>query len=144
MLFFTRFNFTVTYRPRTQNSHADALSHLHQPLQDNTAPETILPPALIISPFKWFLDKDIRQATLTEPAPLGGPEGSTYVSSNLRLTLLDSLHSSPGFGLPGGERTLSLLQSRYWWPNMVWDVSQFVNGCSVCAISKTPPSFSLW
>ncbi len=26
----------------------------------------------------------------------------------------------------------------YWWPSMAWDVSQYVRGCSVCAISKTP------
>lgn len=59
-LFFTRINCTVTYRPGTQNSCADALSHLHQPLQDNTAPATILPPALIVSPIEWSLDENIR------------------------------------------------------------------------------------
>ncbi|KAL0170710.1 hypothetical protein M9458_035306, partial [Cirrhinus mrigala] len=44
-LFFTRFNFTVTYRPGTLNSHADSFSHLHQPMQDSVAPETILQPS---------------------------------------------------------------------------------------------------
>ncbi len=53
-------------------------------------------------------------------------------------TLLASLHASPGSGHPGSQRTLSLLQARYWWPSMAWDVSQYVRGCSVCAISETP------
>ncbi len=135
-LFFTRFHFTVTYRPGTQNSRADALSRLHQPMQDTTEPETILPPALFVSPIEWSLDEDIRQATLTEPAPPGGPEGKTYVPTALRLSLLDSLHSSPGSGHPGSDRTLSLLQHRYWWPNIARDVSQFIRSCSVCATSK--------
>ncbi len=135
-LFFTRFHFTITYRPGTQNSRADALSRLHQPMQDTTNPETILPPALFVSPIEWSLDEDIRQATLTEPAPPGGPEVKTYVPTALRLSLLDSLHYSPGSGHPGSDRTLSLLQHRYWWPNIARDVFQFVRSCSVCATSK--------
>ncbi len=137
-LFFTRFHFTVTYRPGTQNSRVVSLFRLSKPLQDTTAPKTILPPALFISPIEWSLNEDIRQATLTEPALPGGPEGKTYVPTSLRLSLLDSLHSSLGSGHLGSDRTLSLLQHRYWWPNMARDTSQFVRGCSVCAISNTP------
>ncbi len=107
-------------------------------MQDTTDPETILPPALFVSPIEWSLDEDIRQATLTDPAPPGGPEGKTYVPTALRLSLLDSLHSFPGSGHPGSNRTLSLLQHRYWWPNMARDVFQLVRSCSVCATSKTP------
>ncbi|KAL0185316.1 hypothetical protein M9458_021013, partial [Cirrhinus mrigala] len=74
-LFFTRFNF-ITYRPRNRN-----LPRLHSP--DTTAkPETILPPALIVSPIQWDISEDIRAATITEPAPLGGLEGSTYVPTS--------------------------------------------------------------
>ncbi len=58
-LFFTRFNFTVTYRPGAQNSRADALSRLSKPSQDSTAPEAILPPALFISPIECSLNEDI-------------------------------------------------------------------------------------
>ncbi len=137
-LFFTRFNFTVTYRPGAQYSRADALSRLSKPSQDSTAPEAILPPALFISPIECSLNEDIWHTTLTEPAPPGGPEGKTFVPTSIRLSLLDSLHSSLGSGHPGSDRTLSLLQRRYWWPNMARDTSQFVKGCSVCAISKTP------
>ncbi len=90
-LFFTCFNFTVTYRPGAQNSRADALSCLSKPSQDSTAPEAILPLALFVSPIEWSLDENIRQATLTEPAPPGGPEEKTFVPTSLRLSLLDHL-----------------------------------------------------
>ncbi len=136
-LYFTRFNFTITYRPGNKNVKADSLSRLHPP-DCPTTPEPILPPAIIVSPIQWDLDEQIRLATLVEPAPLGGPEGRTYVPASLRLTLLGSLHASPGSVHPGSQRTLSLLQARYWWPSMAHDVSQYIRRCSVCAMSKSP------
>ncbi|KAA0722980.1 Retrovirus-related Pol polyprotein from transposon 297 [Triplophysa tibetana] len=136
-LFFTRFHFTITYRPGHKNVKADSLSRIHAP-EEFPTPEPILPPAILVSPIQWDLDDQIRTATVAEPAPPGGPEGKVYIPTNLRKDLLGSTHSSPGSGHPGNQRTLSLLQARYWWPNMVRDVSQFVEGCSVCAISRTP------
>ncbi len=41
-------------------------------------------------------------------------------------------------GNPSSDRTISLLQNRYWWPKMARDVSQFIRSCSVYATS-TPP-----
>ncbi len=76
--------------------------------------------------------------TMTEPTPLGGLEGKIYVPTSLRSTLLGSLHASPGSGHPGSQRPLSILQARYWLPTLSRDVSQYVCGCSVCAISKIP------
>lgn len=58
-LFFSRFNFTVTYCPGTQNGRADALSrqtHLHP---DNSDPKPILPPAMILSPLTWEINQEI-------------------------------------------------------------------------------------
>ncbi len=137
-LLFTRFNFIISYHPGNKNIKADALSRLHQPDPTPDEPEPVLPSSVFLSPIQWALDDQIRAATLTEPAPLGGPECKEYVPSTLRLTLLDSVHTSPGSGHPGSNRTLSLLQGRYWWPNMARDVVRYVKGCSVCAISSTP------
>ncbi len=73
-LFFTRFEFTITYRPSSRNCKSDALSHLYTP-DSPVDPEPILPPAVVVNPILWNIDKDIQAATLSEPAPLGGPEG---------------------------------------------------------------------
>ncbi len=120
-LFFTRFNFTITYHPGNHNCKADPLSRFHSP-DSPTDPEPILPPALIVSPIQWKIDEDIQAATLTEPSPLGSPEGRMYVPISQRQSLLGSVHNVPGTGHPGSQRTLSLLQARYWWPSMSRDV----------------------
>ncbi len=136
-LFFTRFLFTITYRPGEKNVKADSLSRVHAPEEPSTS-EPILPPAILVSPFQWALEEQIRVTTISEQAPPGGPEGRTYVPTSLRSTLLGSVHASPGSGHPGSQHTLSLLQARYWLPQMARDVSLYVCGCSVCAISKSP------
>ncbi len=136
-LFFTRFNFTITYHPGNRNCKADALSRLHSP-ESPSEPENIILPALIVSPIQWDITENIRVATLTEPAPLGGPEGKTYVPTSQRQSLLGSVHEILGSGHPGSRWTLSLLQARYWWPSMTRDVIRYVRSCSVCAMSKTP------
>ncbi|XP_051727379.1 differentially expressed in FDCP 8 homolog isoform X1 [Ctenopharyngodon idella] len=54
-LFFTRFQFTVTYRPGSKNSKADALSRRHDHPQAENQPESILPLSIIIAPITWDL-----------------------------------------------------------------------------------------
>lgn len=60
-----------------------------------------------------------------------------YVPAALRLTVMDSVHTSPGFGHPGNQWTLSFLCKKYWWPNMTQDVTWYFKACSVCT-SQTP------
>ncbi|KAL0147689.1 hypothetical protein M9458_056998, partial [Cirrhinus mrigala] len=98
-LFLTRFNFKITY---------------HSPSE----PEPILPSDLIVSPIIWDMDQEIQQTTLQEPAPPECPEGKIYVPHSQRQPLLGAAHQSPGSGHPGNRQTLSLLQTRYWWPSM--------------------------
>ncbi len=99
-LFFTRFNFTISYRRRDHNVKANSLSRIHSP-DVPTEPESILPPAIVVSPIQWDLRECICTATRTEPAPLGGPEGKTYVPASQRQTLMGSVHDLPGSGHPG-------------------------------------------
>ncbi|KAL0153949.1 hypothetical protein M9458_050706, partial [Cirrhinus mrigala] len=136
-LFFTRFDYKITYRPGSKNISADTLSRLHSTEQP-VEPEPIVPSNLIISPIVWELDEDIRSATLQEAAPPECPEGKIFVPLALRQNLLDTAHRSPGSGHPGSQRTLSLLQSRYWWPSMRRDTIRYVQSCSVCAMSTSP------
>ncbi|KAK3522484.1 hypothetical protein QTP86_015544 [Hemibagrus guttatus] len=112
VLFFTPFNFCVTYHPGNKNTKADTLFRIHSPDPMPEEPEPILPPDLFVCPITWSLDDDIRAATKEEPALPGGPDGKAYVPTSLRLSLLDSVHASPGSGHPGRQRTLSLLKER--------------------------------
>ncbi|KAI2655942.1 Transposon Tf2-8 polyprotein [Labeo rohita] len=136
-LFLTRFNFSITYRPGSKNIPADALSRQFSP-DDSVDPEPILPSELIVSPIIWELDQAIQQATLQEPAPPDCPEGKIYVPRSQRQVLLGTAHGTPGSGHPGSSRTLSLLQSRYWWPSMHQDTIRYVQSCSICAKSNSP------
>ncbi|KAL0149023.1 hypothetical protein M9458_055638 [Cirrhinus mrigala] len=108
-LFFTRFNFKITYRPGSKNTSADALSRQFSadPLVEL---EPIIPSNLIISPILWEQDNNIRHATLQEPTPPECPEGMIFVPHSQRLTLLGTAHQSPGSGHPGKLIPLTIPQ----------------------------------
>ncbi len=136
-LFFTRFNFTISYRPGPKNVRADALSRLHSPEEVCEEPETIIPKEIIVSPIQWNPESD-TPSNVSTPNPPGCPPGLQYITRARRTPLIHSVHTSLGTGHPGAHGTLSLLKDRFWWPNMARDVRRFELGCSDCAISKTP------
>ncbi|KAI2663984.1 Transposon Tf2-8 polyprotein [Labeo rohita] len=111
-LFFTRFDFKITYCPGSKNVSVDALCCQFSS-DYPSEPEPIIPSNLIVSPILWDQDVNIRQATLHEPAPPECPEGKIYVPRSQCQPLLGAAHQSPGSGDPGSKRTLSLLQTRY-------------------------------
>ncbi len=93
---------------------------------------------MIVSLIQWSIDELLVQTNRSEPALPGGPEGLLYVPPTYRLPLMDSLHTSLGSGHPGSLRTLSLLRRRYWCPTVAQDISRYLKGCSVCAITNAP------
>ena len=137
-LFFTRFTFTISYRPGSRNCRADALSRIHSTEETLEQPETIIPAGMVVSPIQWALDDQIAAATEADPAPPNTPANLTFVPRSLRTQLLTAAHSSPGTGHPGTAATVSLLRGRYWWPGLAKDVQRFVAGCAECAMTKSP------
>ncbi len=142
-LFFTRFQFTVTYRPGSKNSKADALSRRHDPPTDNVTPESILPPSVIIDLVTWDIMEEIQLSIQRfiqrdpkihqqEPPPANNPP------KGLRLWVMQWVHTSLSSGHPGISHTLRLLQNSFWWPSMTKDVVTYVKSCQTCAQSKTP------
>ncbi|KAL0203724.1 hypothetical protein M9458_001742, partial [Cirrhinus mrigala] len=61
-LFFSRFDFTVTYWPGSKNAKANALSCQFEENPDPNAPETIIYPSLILSPIQWDIITEIELA----------------------------------------------------------------------------------
>ncbi|KAK3567332.1 hypothetical protein QTP86_019602, partial [Hemibagrus guttatus] len=59
VLFFTKFQFTVTYHPGMKNSKTDALSRRHNPASIPTQPEPIFPPLVVLAPILWNLEEEM-------------------------------------------------------------------------------------
>ncbi|KAK3520690.1 hypothetical protein QTP70_030553, partial [Hemibagrus guttatus] len=136
-LFFTRFDFTISYRPGSKNTRADALSRLFAPEENPDVPETILLERVIVSPITWS-EETLLPTNASTNTPLGCPPGLQYITRARSTPLIHSAHTSLGTGHPGVNETLSLLKDRFWRPNMASDLRRYMQGCRDCAMSKNP------
>ncbi|KAL0146658.1 hypothetical protein M9458_057998 [Cirrhinus mrigala] len=135
-LFFTRFQFSISYRPGAKNVRANALSHIHSTEETQEPTEPILSEKIFVNPIQWM-----TPPVASDPAPEAPPDcppHRRFVPPDERIPLIHSSHTSLGTGHPGTNRTLSLLQDRFWWPRMEQDVQRYVRGCRECAMSKSP------
>ena len=80
-LFFSRFNFTLTYLPGSKNVRADALSRLFPAETPNRSPalDTILPPARVVGVVTWGIESAVRMSQRTQPDPGGVPRNCLFV-----------------------------------------------------------------
>ncbi|KAK3545138.1 hypothetical protein QTP70_001438 [Hemibagrus guttatus] len=83
-LFFTRFQFTVSYRPGSKNGKADALSRQSEVAGDLGQPELILPTTALLAPVQWDLLDEIRRAHAEEQPPDDCPPRRPFVPSRFR------------------------------------------------------------
>ncbi|KAI4890785.1 hypothetical protein NFI96_028572, partial [Prochilodus magdalenae] len=138
-LFFTRFNFRLTYRPGTRNTKADALSRIYEPeASEEPNSKTILEPTVFLAPVRWEIDADIERSNAESEVPEGCPPARLYVPERFRNRLITWAHTSLTTGHPGENRTFNLLSGRYWWEGMRSDIHRFVASCTVCSKCKTP------
>ncbi len=107
-LFFTRINFSISYRPGSRNLKADALSRLHAPEDDCKDPEPILPEDMFLCPIQWSPVPTSSVSTNEPPAV----HLDYSMSPKHSTPLIHSAHSSLGTGHPGANGTLSLLKDR--------------------------------
>ncbi len=136
-LFFTRFNFVISYRPGSKNVKADALSRQYDCAQRNRSPELIIPKKRILAPIRRSIEDCVREALHGAYIPDEVPTGCLFVPKETRLEVLQWGHTSPLAGHSGMERTLDFVQRRFWWPEMLRDVRSFVQACPVCAQQKS-------
>ncbi|KAK3550355.1 hypothetical protein QTP86_025140 [Hemibagrus guttatus] len=125
-LFFTSFNFSVTYRRGSKNGKADALSQQFEAVPPPPHPDPILPQAAILSPVRWNLMEEIQQAHAEEPPPANCPPDRVYVPSRYHHRVMQWIHESLSTGQPGVHRSSQLLRCRFWWSTLRCDFEDFV------------------
>ena len=137
-LFFSRFDFTLTYRPGTKNIRADALSRLFPSETPNRSPaqDKILPPAQVVGVITWGIESAVRMAQRTQPDPGGGPRNCLFVPAAVRSKVLQWGHASRLACHPGATQTADFIRRRFWWPTLEADTREFVAACDVCSRSK--------
>ncbi|KAL0154737.1 hypothetical protein M9458_049000, partial [Cirrhinus mrigala] len=131
-LFFTRFQFTVTYRPGSKNKDTIAPSNLSN-LNLYSLQQSFWPLFPGISWTEFTANKNrtnhLHNALLIS---------NKYVPQRLCPRVLQWVYTSLSAGHPGISRTLQLTKNSFWWPTMTKDITMFVKSCQVCAQSKTP------
>lgn len=138
-LFFTHFQFSISYWPGSKNTRADALSRIHSTTSSNQESTPILPPECFINAFTWENDKELAQ-TQPHNIPETCPPRLMCVPWQLKGHLITWVHSSPATGHPNSYYTYQLLKIKYWWENMITEINEFVSFCAACAQAKVPQS----
>ncbi|XP_061136628.1 uncharacterized protein LOC133155378 [Syngnathus typhle] len=138
-LFFNSFNFTLSYRPGSKNAKPDALSRVYSPDPETKEPEPILHPRCVVGAVTWPIEEQVKQANGDAPPPDGCPTNRLFVPPPLRPQVIHWGHTSRLACHPGVQRTLYVVQQRFWWSSMAADVREYVAACSVCARNKNAP-----
>ena len=143
-LFFTRFNFTLSYRPGSRNIKPDALSRQFQRDNEPTKePVSILPGPCVVAALTWEVEQQVQEALRTQPGPSACPADRLFVPENLRSQVLQWGHNSRLACHPGSTRTCNLFSQRFWWPSLRRDVREFIRACPTCNQNKSsnqPPA----
>ncbi len=136
-LFFTRFHFTVTYRPSTKNTKADALSRQAECVEPSSPIENIIPEKILLAPVQWDIMTEITHANQQTQPPPECPADLVFVPEPFRHPLLNQVHTSLSSGHPGIAATEHLLRNRFWWPTLLTDTTNFIHNCNICNTTKS-------
>lgn len=113
-LFFTRFYFSVKYRPGNKNLKVDALSHRDDTDQGDQTSVSILSPTVFIAQISWDIMEKIQWAQQDELAPPERPPNRQYVPQALRNRTIQWVHTSLSLGYPGIHQTSTPVQNAFW------------------------------
>lgn len=80
---------------------------------------------------------EVRLALRLHPDPGNGPTNHLFVPDPVHPQVLQWGHTSKIACHLGYNRTLEIIQWRFWWLTMDKDIREFVKACMVCARNKT-------
>ena len=93
-LLFSRFNFTLSFRPGSKNGTPDALSHNFPASSSLDEPRNILPGHCIVGAVQWDIESLVRSAQPDNAAPSQCPVNRLFVPVSLRSQVLQWGHPS--------------------------------------------------
>lgn len=99
-------------------------------------PDTIVPCSCIVGAITWNIEREVREALVTQPDPGTGPPGRLFVPQSVRPSVLSWAHASRLTCHPGIARTSAFLHRRFWWLSLEADTKSYVSACHVCAQNK--------
>ncbi len=140
VLFFGRFEFSISYRPGSKNGKPDALSRQFGSTEGASSKEVILPHHCVVGAAVWGVEQTVKRALSHVTRSPRAPEGALFVPEAARLAVLRWGHSSKLAVHPGVRGTLAIIRQRFWWPTRERDIRRFVASCPVCAQTKSSNS----
>lgn len=145
------FDFEIKYKPGAQNRIADALSRSHSSTPECNAILSSHTPSW--SELIQIIQQDEALQQITASVASGDTQITGYTvehgllkfkgrlvvpkSSSLPTTLMMEYHTSPVGGHSGIFKTYQRIAAEWYWQGMKKDVTQYVQGCSVCQQQKT-------
>ncbi|KAK5877443.1 hypothetical protein CesoFtcFv8_024946 [Champsocephalus esox] len=136
-LFFTRFDFSLSYRPGSKNIKPDALSRQFQPESSPSHSENIITSTCVIGLVTWEVEDKVKRSHVEHPAPSACPVNRLFVPATLRTQVLQWGHNSRLACHSGVRPSLALIRQRFWWSSMEKDAKEFIAACLVCSQNKT-------
>lgn len=112
-LFLSRFQFTLSYRPGTMNTKANALSRIHSPESWVNHEDYIVPPSCIVGAIEWVLYQTLTRFPRSR-VPTACPPGKQFVPKHYRLELVTWAHTPLSTGHPAARCTYQMLAKKYW------------------------------
>lgn len=132
-LFFSRFDFFLSYCPDSENIKPDAC--LHGTLKEE-CPRTVLRPSCLVAMAVMDIMRTVEEALVTQPGPKNTLPDQLYVPEAVQSSGLTWTHVSPFACHPQESCALAPLSHKFWWPTARRDPAEFVAAYVQCAWSK--------
>lgn len=109
-LFFTSFQFTVTYIREARIVKLMTFREDMIQMKPPAAKGQFYLTSVIVAPIRWDIMEKLHREQQTEPTPPECPPARHYVPRSLRQQMMQWVHTSLSSGYPGIHQTIELLR----------------------------------